>query len=134
MSNEDTLIKELLTHSKTIAVVGLSDKPDRPSYEVAQYLQKKGYKIIPVNPAIDKILGEKSYASLSEISESIDIVDIFRKPEFIPEIVDEAIRIKAKAIWMQLDLIDEEAAQKAKKAGLKVIMDRCLLIEHRRLF
>lgn len=131
--NQDHLIKDLLLHSKTIAVVGLSADSDRPSFEVAQYLQKKGYRIVPVRPDIDQILEEKAYASLSQIPFLIDIVDIFRKPEFIPDIVDEAIKVRAKAVWMQLGLMHEEAAQKAQNAGLKVIMDRCLLIEHRRL-
>ncbi len=131
--NEDKLIKDMLTGSKTIAVVGLSPDPDKPSFEVAHYLQSKGYKIIPVRPGIDSILGEKAYASLSEIPVPVDIVDIFRKVEFIPEIVDEAIRIKAKAVWMQLGLVHPQASEKAKAAGLKVVMDRCLLIEHRRL-
>ena len=131
--NEDNLIKEMLTQSKTIAVVGLSPDPDKPSFEVAHYLQSKGYKIIPVRPGTDQILGEKAYASLSEIPVPVDIVDIFRKAEFIPEIVDEAIRIKAKSVWMQLGLVHPQASQKAKDAGLKVVMDKCLLIEHRRL-
>lgn len=130
---EDKFMKEMLTQSKTIAVVGLSPDPDKPSFEVAHYLQSKGYKIIPVRPGTDQILGEKAYASLSEIPVPVDIVDIFRKAEFIPEIVDEAIRIKAKAIWMQLGLVHPQASEKAKTAGLKVVMDRCLLIEHRRL-
>ena len=115
------------------AVVGLSPDPDKPSFEVAHYLQNKGYKIIPVRPGTDQILGEKAYASLSEIPVPVDIVDVFRKVEFIPEIVEEAIRIKAKAVWMQMGLVHPQASEKAKAAGLKVVMDRCLLIEHRRL-
>ncbi|MBI3019586.1 MAG: CoA-binding protein [Deltaproteobacteria bacterium] len=131
--NEDKLIKEMLTQFKTIAVVGLSPDPDKPSFEVARYLQSKGYKIIPVRPGTDQILGEKAYASLSEIPVPVDIVDVFRKVEFIPEIIDEAIRVKAKVVWMQLGLVHPQASEKAKAAGLKVVMDRCLLIEHRRL-
>ena len=130
---KDQDIKQLLKTAKTIAVVGLSPDPERPSYEVASYLQSKGYKIMPVRPGIEKILGEKAYASLTEIPEPVDIVDIFRKTEFIPEVVDEAIRIKTKAVWMQLGLSHSEAAQKAVSAGLSAIENRCILIEHKRL-
>lgn len=133
MQNDDQKIKELLKKSRTIAVVGLSPDPDKPSFEVASYLKEHGYKIIPVRPNTEEVLGEKAYGSLAEIPGSIDIVDVFRKSEFIPEIVDEAIRIKAKAVWMQLGLRHEEAAKKAEQAGLTVIQDRCMLVEHRRL-
>ncbi len=124
-------IAQLLQNSKTIAVVGLSDNPMRPSYGVSEYMQQHGYRIIPVNPQLSEALGEKSYATLSEIPGKIDIVNIFRKPEFVPEIVDEAIRLKIPAIWMQEDVVHEEAAAKARAAGIFVVMDKCILKEHR---
>jgi predicted CoA-binding protein len=127
-------IGELLKRTKTIAVVGLSDSPLRPSYGVSAYMQSHGYKIIPVNPSIKGALGEKAVASLSEIEEKIDMVDVFRRPEYVPELVDEAIRLKVPAIWLQEDVIHEEAAEKARKAGLFVVMDKCILKEHRRRF
>ena len=131
-SDSDT-IKDIVNNSKIIAVVGLSDKPERPSYGVASYLQSQGYRIIPVNPMKAEILGEKSYPDLSSIPEPIDVVDIFRKSEAVGPIVDEAIKVKAKTVWMQQGVINVEAADKAQAAGLKVVMDRCLLIEHRNL-
>ena len=124
-------IGELLKRARTIAVVGLSGSPLRPSYGVAAYMQQSGYRIIPVNPAIKGALGEKAVASLSEVKEKIDIVDIFRRSEFVPEVVDEAIRLKVLAIWMQEGVVHEEAAEKARKAGVFVVMDRCILKEHR---
>ena len=124
-------IRDLLQHSKTIAVVGLSDSPMRPSYGVSAYMQSQGYKIIPVNPAISEALGEKSYASLLEVPEKIDIVNIFRRPEFVEEIVDQAIRLKVPAVWMQEGVINQRAAEKAEKAGIFVAMDLCILKEHR---
>lgn len=130
---QDTDIKNLLKSSKTIAVVGLSTDPTKPSYEVSAYMQSKGYKIVPVRPGAQEILGEKVYASLSEIPFPIDMVDIFRQREAIPGVVDEAIKVKAKAVWMQLGLEHDEAAQKGANAGLKVVQDRCLLIEHKKL-
>ena len=126
-------IKKILTESKTIAVVGLSPREDRPSYRVASYLKSKGYRIIPVNPNAQEILGEKSYPDLRSIPENIDIVDIFRKSEDVPPVVDEAIQAGAKAVWMQEDIVNEPAAQKARSAGLLVVMDRCMLKEHRKL-
>ncbi len=126
-------IKNMLELSKVIAVVGLSDKPDRDSYHVAAYLQQQGYKIIPVNPNAVEILGEKSYSDLIAIKEPVDIVDIFRKPEAVGEIVDQAIQMKAKAVWMQEGVVNEDAARKASQAGLKVVMNKCILKEHRRL-
>jgi len=133
--NEPETIRRILKESKTIAVVGLSDKPDRESYLVAKYLKENGYRIIPINPNISKWMGEKVYASLKEVpaKEKIDVVDIFRRSEFVHEIVDEAIRIKAKAVWMQLGVVDENAAQKAEAAGLLVVMDKCMRIEHRKM-
>jgi uncharacterized protein len=127
-------IGELLKRTKTIAVVGLSDSPLRPSYGVSAYMQSHGYKIIPVNPSIKGALGEKAVASLGEIEEKIDMVDVFRRPEYVPELVDEAIRLKVPAIWLQEDVIHEEAAEKARKAGIFVVMDKCILKEHRRRF
>ena len=127
-------IGELLKRTKTIAVVGLSDSPLRPSYGVSAYMQSHGYRIIPVNPSIKGALGEKAVASLAEIEEKIDMVDVFRRPEYVPELVDEAIRLKVPAIWLQEDVIHEEAAEKARKAGIVVVMDKCILKEHRRRF
>jgi len=127
-------IGELLKRTKTIAVVGLSDSPLRPSYGVSAYMQSHGYKIIPVNPSIKGALGEKAVASLAEIEQKIDMVDVFRRPEYVPDLVDEAIRLKVPAIWLQEDVIHEEAAEKARKAGLFVVMDKCILKEHRRRF
>jgi predicted CoA-binding protein len=127
-------IGELLKRTKTIAVVGLSDSPLRPSYGVSAYMQTQGYRIIPVNPSIKGALGEKAVASLAEVGEKIDVVDVFRRSEFVPEVVDEAIRLKVPAIWLQEGVIHEEAAERARKAGIFVVMDRCILKEHRRRF
>jgi len=123
-------IKDILTESKTIAIVGLSQNPDRDSHKVAQYLLKNGYKIVPVNPAYDEVLGEKSYPSVKDVPFAIDIVDIFRKPDVIPGLVDEAIEKKAKTVWMQLGLSHNQAAKKATEAGLKVVQNKCMKIEH----
>ena len=125
-------IGELLKQSKTIAVVGLSDSPLRPSYGVSAYMQSHGYHIIPVNPAIKGALGEKAVPTLADVQGKIDIVDVFRRSEFVPEIVDEAIRLKVPAIWLQEGVIHEAAAEKARKAGILVVMDKCILKEHRR--
>ena len=127
-------IGELLKRTKTIAVVGLSDSPLRPSYGVSAYMQSHGYKIIPVNPSIKGSLGEKAVASLGDVEEKIDMVDVFRRSEYVPDLVDEAIRLKVPAIWLQEDVIHEEAAEKARKAGIFVVMDKCILKEHRRRF
>jgi predicted CoA-binding protein len=124
-------IGELLKQSKTIAVVGLSDSPLRPSYGVSAYMQSHGYHIIPVNPAIKGALGEKAVPTLADVQGKIDIVDVFRRSEFVPEIVDEAIRLKVPAIWLQEGVIHEAAAEKARKAGILVVMDKCILKEHR---
>lgn len=131
-ANDD--IGVLLKTAKTIAVVGLSDSPLRPSYGVSAYMQSQGYRIIPVNPAIRGALGEKAVAALADVKEKIDIVDVFRRSEFVPEVVDEAIRLKVPAIWLQEGVIHEEAAEKARKAGILVVMDRCILKEHRARF
>lgn len=127
-------VTELLKGAKTIAVVGLSDDPMRPSHGVSAYMQSHGYRIIPVNPEIESSLGEKAYASLAEVPEKIDIVNIFRRPEFVEEIVEQAIRLKVPAIWMQEGVIHEKAAEKARAAGIFVVMDRCILKEHRARF
>ena len=126
-------IAELLRTSRTIAVVGLSSHRWRPSYGVSEYMQAAGFRIIPVNPNETEVLGEKAYPDLESVPEPIDIVNVFRRPEFVPAIVDAAIRAGAKAIWMQEGVTHEEAAAKARQAGLTVIMDRCILKEHRRL-
>jgi predicted CoA-binding protein len=125
-------IPDLLRASRVIAVVGLSSKRFRPSYGVAEYMQREGYRIIPVNPNETEVLGEKAYARLEDIPEHIDIVDIFRRSEFVAPIVESAIRVGASAVWMQEEVVDEAAADTAKKAGLSVVMDRCILKEHRR--
>ena len=127
-------IAELLKRAKTIAVVGLSDSPLRPSHGVSAYMQSQGYRIIPVNPTIKGALGEKAVGSLSDIHEKIDIVDVFRRPEGVPEVVDEAIKLGVPAIWLQEGVIHEGAAEKARKAGIFVVMDRCILKEHRRRY
>jgi predicted CoA-binding protein len=124
-------VTELLGRARTIAVVGLSADPLRPSYGVSAYMQSQGYRIIPVNPQIESCLGEKAYASLLEVPEKADIVNIFRRSEFVEEIVDQAIQLKLPAIWMQEDVIHEKAAEKARRAGVFVVMDRCILKEHR---
>jgi predicted CoA-binding protein len=125
--------ENLLKNAKTIAVVGLSGSPWRPSYGVSEYMQSVGYRIVPVNPKEEEVLGEKSYKSLDEIPFPVDIVNIFRQPRFVPEIVDAAIRIGAKGVWMQEEIEHEEAARRAREAGLEVVMDRCILKEHRGL-
>ena len=125
-------ILELLRNYKTIAVVGLSSNPMRPSHGVTEYMQGAGYRIIPVNPNETTVLGEKSYARLEDVPEKIDIVNVFRRAEEVPPVVESAIRIGAKAIWMQLGIENEEAAEKARAAGLVVIEDACILVEHRR--
>jgi predicted CoA-binding protein len=127
-------IADLLQRSKTIAVVGLSNSPMRPSYGVSAYMQSNGYRIIPVNPKIKEALGETAYASLLDVPEKVDIVNIFRRPEFVEEIVDQAIQLKIPAIWMQEEVINQKGAEKGRKAGIFVIMDRCILKEHRARF
>ncbi len=127
-------VTELLRHAKTIAVVGLSNDPLRPSHGVSAYMQSQGYRIIPVNPQIESCLGERAYASLIDVPEKIDIVNIFRRPEFVEQVVDQAIQLKVPAIWMQEDVIHEKAAEKARRAGAFVVMDRCILKEHRARF
>lgn len=127
-------VTELLKSSRTIAVVGLSSRKFRPSYGVAEYLKSAGYRIIPVNPGETEILGEKCYARLEDVPERVDIVDVFRRSEFVPEIVESAIRIGVRAVWMQEGVIHAEAAERARKAGLLVVMDACILKEHTKRF
>ncbi len=126
-------IEQILQGSKTVAVVGLSPRPERDSHEVAHYLKEHGYRIIPVNPTATEILGERCYPSLSAVPEPVDIVDIFRRPEDVPPIVEEAIQKGARVVWMQLGIVHEEAANKAKAHGLDVVMDRCTKVEHEAL-
>jgi uncharacterized protein len=126
-------MEELLRSSRTIAVVGLSSNPMRPSNGVAEYIKRAGYHVIPVNPKETEVLGEKCYPRLEDVPEKIDIVDIFRRSEFVPEIVDAAIAVGARAVWMQEGVIHEEAAERARAAGVQVVMDRCILKEHRKL-
>jgi predicted CoA-binding protein len=127
-------VGEVLKRAKNVAVVGLSSSPLRPSYGVAAYLQTHGYRIIPVNPNIRGALGEKAYPTLAEVPEKIDIVNVFRRPEFVPEVVDEVLRLQLPVLWMQEDVVHEEAARKARAAGVFVVMDRCILKEHRKRF
>jgi len=131
-------IKSILESYRTVAVVGLSGNPDKASYRVANYLQSVGYRIIPINPFVDEVLGEKSYKSLLDVPEAIEVVDIFRPAEAVPAIVEEAIQLKnrvgsPKVVWMQLGIVNEEAARRAKEAGFTVVMDRCMMREHKRL-
>jgi predicted CoA-binding protein len=125
-------IFDILTSYKTIAVVGLSSNPARPSYGVTEYMQSAGYQIIPVNPNETDVLGEPSYATLDEVPQKIEIVDIFRRPEEVPAVVEAAIKTGAKVIWMQLGVANPAAAEKARSAGITVVMDACLLIEHKK--
>jgi len=129
---DDEEIKQVLENNKVVAVVGLSPKPDRASHQVAQYLQEHGYQIVPVRPKADEILGEKAFANLRDIPFPVDIVDIFRQVEAIPGIVDEAIAIGAKVVWMQLGLAENQSACRAREAGLQVVMNKCMKIEHSR--
>jgi len=126
-------VQRILETTKTIAVVGLSDKPDRDSYQVAAYLQQQGYRIIPVNPRAKEVLGEKAYASLRDVPEPVEVVQIFRRSEEVLPIVEDAIAVGAKVIWMQSGIVNEEAAARAEAAGLKVIMDACMRSAHRTL-
>ena len=126
--------QQILQSCHTIAVVGLSSNPLRPSYEVAKFMQKHGYRIIPVNPREVEVLGEPCYARLEDVPEKVDCVDVFRRSEFVSAIVDSAIAIGAKAVWLQLDIVDEEAIARAQAAGLLAVQNRCLLIEHRRYY
>jgi hypothetical protein len=138
----DEEIREILSRYTTVSVVGLSRNPSKDSYEVAEYLQSRGYRIVPINPVADEILGEKSYGSLLELPEelkrSVEIVDLFRPAEAVPPFVEDAIKLREEygapeVIWMQLGIVNEEAAEKARNAGMTVVMDRCMKVEHCRL-
>lgn len=133
ISTQPEAIRSLLQQARTIAVVGISARHDRPSHEVAHYLQRAGYTIIPVNPAYEEVLGQKCYPNLHEVPVKIDLVDVFRKPAEVMAVVDEAIAVGAGSVWLQLGVIAPDAADKAAAAGLKVVSDRCTKIEHRRL-
>jgi predicted CoA-binding protein len=124
-------MRDILQGARTVAVVGLSDNPERASHRVAAYLQAHGYRIIPVNPMLKEVLGEKAHARLRDVQEPVDLVDVFRQPEHVPEIVEDAIAIGAKAVWLQEGIVHNAAADRARAAGLKVVMDRCALKEHR---
>lgn len=130
----DDLITRILSESRTIAVVGLSPDPERDSHDVAAYLQASGYRIIPVNPNAAEILGERCYADLRSIPERIDVVDVFRRPGATPEIAEAAVAVGARALWLQLGIVNEQAAAIARAGGLDVVMDRCTMIEHRERF
>ena len=117
---------------RTIAVIGLSERPDRPSHYVSEYMQSQGYRMFPVNPSIESVLGERSYTSLSELPEKPDVVNVFRVPSFIPGIVDEMLELGLKNLWVQQGIVHQEAAAKAEEGGIRVVMDRCIMVEHRR--
>ncbi|HME31920.1 MAG TPA: CoA-binding protein [Terriglobales bacterium] len=131
-TTEADRITELLQSSRTIAVVGLTDTPNRPSYGVSAYMQSQGYRIIPVNPNITEWMGEKAYQTLLDVPEKIDIVNVFRCSDAVPEVVEQAIQVKAPVIWLQEGVIHQEAAEKARQAGIFVVMDKCILKEHRK--
>jgi uncharacterized protein len=126
-------MSQILKTSHTVAVVGLSSKPNRPGYTIPAYLQEQGYRIIPVNPALTEVLGEKAYASLQDIPESVDIVQVFRRSEDLPPVVEDAIAIGAKVVWMQAGIVNDQAAARAREAGLQVVMDTCMGATHRAL-
>jgi len=128
----DEEVRRILAAARTVAVVGISDNPERDSYRVAAYLKEHGYRVVPVNPKLDAVLGEKAYPNLAAIPFSVDVVDIFRKPEAIPEVVDEAIRTRAKVVWMQEGLAHNASADRARAAGLEVVMSKCIMKEHRK--
>jgi predicted CoA-binding protein len=125
-------VTEILKSARTIAVVGLSADEMKPSFGVSEYMQRQGYRIIPVNPSVPEVLGEKSYPSLSAIPDKIDIVDVFRRPDAVPAIVDEVIALKVPVLWLQEGVVHEQAAEKARQAGVKVVMDSCILKEHKK--
>jgi predicted CoA-binding protein len=131
--NSDQTMKDILLSAKTIASVGLSSNQEKESYWIVAYLKEQGYRMIPVNPTADEILGEKAYPDLESIPEKIDVVQIFRKPEDVPPVVDSAIKVGAKVVWMQEGIVNKAAAQKAREAGLQVVMDACMRATHRRL-
>ncbi len=131
--NSDKVMKDILLSTKTIASVGLSGNQEKESYWIVSYLKEQGYRIIPVNPTATEILGEKAYPDLESVPEKIDVVQVFRKPEDVPPVVDDAIKVGAKVVWMQEGIVNEEAAAKARAAGLQVVMDACMRATHRRL-
>ena len=131
--NNDMMLKEILLSARTIASVGLSSNPQKESYGIALYLRDQGYRVIPVNPTTSEVFGEKSYPDLESVPEKIDVVQVFRKPEDVPPVVDDAIKVGAKVVWMQEGIVNEEAAQKAREAGLQVVMDACMRATHQRL-
>jgi len=131
--NNDDMMREILLSTKTVASVGLSSNPAKVSFGVGEYLRSQGYRVIPVNPTADEILGEKSYPDLESIPEKIDVVQVFRRPEDVPLVVESAIKIGAKVVWMQEGIVNEEAAQAARAAGLQVVMDACMRATHQRL-
>ena len=131
--NSDEQLRAILANYRNVAVVGLSPDPDRPSNRVAQYLLENGYNVIPINPVVDEVLGLRSYPSLEDVPDPIEIVDVFRRSEHVPDIARAAVAIGAKVLWTQLGVMSEEGAEIAASAGLEVVMDRCALIEHRRL-
>ena len=130
--NSPEAIKRILDETKTIAVVGLSSDPYRPSHDVSRYMQSRGYRIIPVNPNESVVLGEKAYASLDEVSDKVELVNIFRRPDEAGQFVDQAIRLGIRAVWLQEGVVDKAAAKRAEDAGLDVVMDKCILKEHLR--
>ncbi len=135
--NEPELIREMLQQepgrARSIAVVGISENPEKPSHYVSAYMQQQGYRILPVNPSIDSVLGEKAYASLKQLPQPPDIVDVFRLPGFLPAIVEEMLELGLKNLWVQQGIVNVEAAQEAERGGIRVVMDRCIMVEHRRL-
>jgi hypothetical protein len=133
LKQDDNAMRDMLTNAKVIAVVGHSDKPERTSYQIAQFLRGVGYTVYPVNPMVSEIDGQPSYPSLKDVPEPVDIVNVFRRSEYLPEIVDEAIAVNAKAVWAQLGVSDEPSAQKALDAGLNVVMNACIKVEYVRL-
>jgi predicted CoA-binding protein len=131
--NSDKTMKDILSSAKTVASVGLSSNPEKESYWIVSYLKEQGYHIIPVNPTAPEILGEKAYPNLESVPEKIDVVQVFRKPEDVPPVVEDAIKVGAKVVWMQEGIVNEEAARKARAAGLQVVMDACMRATHQRL-
>ena len=131
--NNDEMMKEILLSTKIIACVGLSGNEQKVSNQVGAYLQGQGYRVIPVNPTADEILGEKAYPDLESVPDEIDLVQVFRRPEDVPPVVESAIKAGAKVVWMQEGIVNEEAAQRAREAGLQVVMDACMRATHRRL-
>lgn len=129
----DATIRDILAEAKTIAVVGHSDNPARTSYQIAGYLRRAGYKVYPVNPTVETIDGEKSYATVADLPETVDIVDVFRRSEYLPDVVEDAINAGAPVVWTQLGVVDEDAAARATDAGLAVVMNRCIKVDHARL-